>query len=278
MTESKNNSSLDLLGIKPIGDAANIAVDKSFQGIEGFLKSVCVPALDEVGFLIRDKVRHWRLNNILRILEKAKGKLEFENEQLQIQAHPRVALAIIDNGSLNDNDEVQEMWAGLFASSCTKSGQNDENLIFVDILKQLTVAEVRMINYSCVNARKILFENGLIVGDDLNVDCKSLLEISGIPEIHRLDRELDHLRSLELFSGGFNADDKDLIADISPTSLGLNLYVRAQGHNTDPIHYWKGNIVTKAEREKEKKEEEIAQAELNRQKKEELQSNNNVKN
>jgi len=268
MTESKNNSSLDLLGIKPIGDAANMAVDKSFQGIEGFLKSVCVPALDEVGFLIRDKVRHWRLNNILRILEKAKGKLEFENEQLQIQAHPRVAIAIIDNGSLNDNDEVQEMWAGLFASSCTKSGQNDENLIFVDILKQLTVAEVRMINYSCVNARKILYENGLIVGDDLNVDCKSLLEISEISEIHRLDRELDHLRSLELFSGGFNADDKDLIADISPTSLCLNLYVRTQGHNTDPIHYWKGNIVTEAEKEKERKEKEIAQAELNRQKKE----------
>lgn len=278
MTESKNSSSLDLLGIKPIGDAANMAVDKSFQGIEGFLKSICVPALDEIGFLIRDKVRHWRLNNILRILEKAKGKLEFENEQLQIQAHPRVALAIIDNGSLNDNDEVQEMWAGLFASSCTKSGQNDENLIFVDILKQLTVAEVRMINYTCVNARKILFENGLIVGDELNVDCKSLLEISGISEIHRLDRELDHLRSLELFSGGFNADDKDLIANISPTSLGLNLYVRAQGHNTDPIHYWKGNIVTEAEREKERKENEIAQAELNRQKKEQLQSNNNVKN
>ena len=224
MADGKQTSSLDLLGTKPIGDAANTAVEKSFQGIEGFLKSVCVPALDEVGLLLRDKVRHWRLNNILRILDKAKGKLHFENDELKIQAHPRVALAIIDNGSLIDNDEVQEMWAGLFASSCSKDGQEDENLIFVDLLKQLTVAEARILKYACESTRKIIYKNGLITGDDLTLDCKSLIEITGINEIHRLDRELDHLRSLELIgsgigSGGFSADDEILVADVSPTSL-----------------------------------------------------------
>ena len=67
MADVKQNLSIDLLGIKPIGDAANTTVEKSFQGIEGFLKSVCMPALDEIGLLLRDKVRLWRLKNILRI-------------------------------------------------------------------------------------------------------------------------------------------------------------------------------------------------------------------
>ena len=277
MTEEKKNSSLDLLGIKPIGDAANTVVSKSFDGIEGFLKTVCVPAMEEFGLLLKDKVRHWRLNNIANILDKAKGKLGFENEQLQIQAHPRVALAIIENGSLNDNDEVQEMWAGLFASSCTKTGQDDENLIFVDLLKQLTVCEARILKYSCESARKVLYENGLIVGDHLTIDCKTLIEISGISEIHRLDRELDHLRSLEIIGsglggGGFSASDKDLIADITPTPLALNLYVKSQGHNTDPSFYWQGNLITEAERQKEEAEKQKvemekqkAEAELRRQ-------------
>jgi hypothetical protein len=264
MADDKQNSSLDLLGIKPKGDAANKTVEKSFQGIEGFLKSVCVPALDEVGLLLRDNVRNWRLNNILRILDKAKGKLQFENEELKIQAHPRVALAIIDNGSLNDNDEVQEMWAGLFASSCTKDRQEDENLIFVNLLKQLTVAEARILKYSSESARKIIYENGLIVGDHLTLECKALMEISGINEIHRLDRELDHLRSLELIgsslTGGFNADDNNLVADISPTPLALNLYVKSQGHNTDPAFYWQGNLITRADKEKEKLEKQRLEA------------------
>lgn len=255
MTEETKNKSFDLLGIKPIGDAANTTVNKTFQGIEGFLKSVCAPALEEIGLLLKDKIRYWRLNNILRILNKAKGKLGFENDQLQIQAHPRVALAIIDNGSLSDNDEVQEMWAGLFASSCSKSGQDDENLIFVDLLKQLTVAEARILKYSCEKARKILHENGLIIGENLEIDCSLLLKISGIQEIHRLDRELDHLRSLLLIvgSGGFTSG-KNLVANVTPTTLALNLYVKSQGHNLDQRFYWKENLVTESDRQKEEQE------------------------
>ncbi len=73
-----------------------------------------------MGLLLRDQIRHWRLNNIFKILNKAKGKIDFQDDQLQIKAHPRVALSIIENGSLIDNDEVQNLWAGLFISSCTK--------------------------------------------------------------------------------------------------------------------------------------------------------------
>ena len=249
MADNENNPSLDFLGIKPIGEAFNTTVVKTFQGVEGFLRSVCVPALDEVGLLLKDKIRYWRLNNVLRILEKAKGKLEFKDDQLQIQAHPRVALSIIENGSLNDNDEVQELWAGLFASSCTTSGQDDENLIFVDLLKQLTVAEARILKYSSENAKKIVYPFGLVLGDSLNVDCETLMKISGIKKVHRLDRELDHLRSLELIgsspgSGGFNVDYSTLVADISPTSLALNLYIKGQGKNIDPIEYWHDQTIT----------------------------------
>lgn len=270
MTEENKNLSLDLLGIKPIGDAANTVVKKSFDGIEGFLKLVCAPALEEFGLLLKDKVRLWRLNNIVSILYKAKGKLGFENEQLQIQAHPRVALAIIENGSLNDNDEVQEMWAGLFASSCTKTGQEDENLIFVDLLKQLTVGEARILKYSCENARKIIFKNGLIVGDSLTIPCKTLIEISGISEIHRLDRELDHLSSLKIIGsgvdgGGFTATDTNLEADISPTALALNLYMRCQGFNNDPKFYWKDKIITAEQMTKEEAEKQKAETEAKRQ-------------
>ena len=224
------------------------------------IKSVCIPALDEVGLLLRDKVRYWRLNNILSILDKAKGKLHYENEELKIQAHPRVALSIIENGSLNDNDEIQEMWAGLFASSCTKSGHNDENLIFVDLLKQLTVSEAKIIKYSCEIARKIIYENGLLIADKLKIDCESLMRISGINEIYRLDRELDHLSSLELLGlgqsgGGIDINDKNLVAHITPSTLALNLYVKSQGHNDNPILFWRDNVINRCDTENEKRKD-----------------------
>jgi hypothetical protein len=261
--------SFDIFGIKPIGKAIDTSVTKTFQGIEGFLKSVCAPALDEVGLMLRDQIRHWRLNNILRILDKAKGKLNFEDEQLKIHAQPRVALAIIDNGSLNDNDEVQELWAGLFASSCTPSGQDDENLIFVDLLKQLTVAESRILKYASEKSRKIIFPNGLVLSDNIEINCNELIALTGISDIHRLDRELDHLRSLELIGGplgggGFSAEDKELIADISPTGLALNLFVRSQGFTKSTAEFWKESIITVEQRDKERQEKQEAENEKRR--------------
>lgn len=268
----KNKSSLDILGVKPIGEAVNTSVEKSFQGIEGFLKSVCMPALDEIGLLLKDKVRNWRLNNALRIIEKSKGQLEFQGETLQIKAHPRVALSIIENGSVIDNEELQDLWAGLFTSSCTENGKDDENLIFVDLLKQLTVIEAKILKYSCISSRKILYGNGLVLGDKLEADLNLLFEITGEKNVNRIDRELDHLRSLELIggsgSGGFVADSNDLIADISPTALALNLYVKGQGFNTNISDFFKHSLITSEQRDIE--QEKLHKQEMDNQNKEAL--------
>jgi hypothetical protein len=268
MKEYNSNSSQDIFGIKPFGEASNAIVNKSLEGIETFLKLVCVPAFEEFGKLLGDNVRSFRLNNIIRILSKAEGKFEFNQEKLQFKVHPRIALSIIENGSLIDNDELQEMWAGLFVSSCAIIEQSDENLIFVDLLKQLTSCEAKIIKYACENAKKILYENGLIIGDDLNIECKDLINISGVKEIHILDRDLDHLRSLELIGfgfggGGFNASDNNLTADITPTPLALYMYVKTQGYNFDPKFFWKSNIVSIQEhtafKEAKQKEEALKQ-------------------
>lgn len=241
-----DNKSLDILGIKPISNALDTTVTKTFAGIEAFLKSVCEPALEEVGLMLRDKFRYWRLNNILKMLEKAEGKLHFDGTDLKIHAHPRVALAIIENSSLNDNNEIQELWAGLFASSCTLTGQDDENLIFVDLLKQLTTVEAKILEYACKNSQKILFKNGLIMGKDLNVTFAFLTQLTGVNDVYRIDRELDHLRSLELLGqdGGFLAEGQELIADISASALALNLYVRCQGSLLSVAEFWKESLIT----------------------------------
>lgn len=255
MADKNKDLSLDLLGIKPIGDAANTAVNKTFDGVGVFLKAVCMPAFEEFGLLLEDQVRKWRLYNIANILKKAEGKLDFENDGLTFKAHPRVALGIMENCSLIDDEYLQDLWAGLFASSCSKLGQEDENLIFIDILKQLTACEARILKFSCENVRKILYDNGLIVPDELTVSCNEIIEISGITDIYRLDRELDHLRSLELIGnslggGGFTPSDNDLNADISPTALTLNLFVKCQGHNYDPKDFWRERLITIADKRK----------------------------
>ncbi len=241
-----NDDGLDILGIKPISNSIEISVKKTFEGIEGFLKLVCTPALGEIGGMLNDKVRYWRLKNILSMLEKSRGKLQVVNDKLKLKSNPRIALSIIDNASLIDDSELQDMWAGLFASSCINGANDDENLLFVDLLKQLTKSQASILKYAVENSSKIIHKNGLVVPGELYKHSTSLQDITGISNIHRIDRELDYLRTLGLLdssNGGFDAFQSELIACITPTYLCLSLFVKCNGLSLSPNEYWKDDLI-----------------------------------
>lgn len=113
----------DIIGIKPIAEAGQKVSDATVDGVSSFLKAVFKPGLEELGFLIHDRVRQWRLNNILRILDKAKGKMNFDGRELNLCANARVGLSIMESSSMVDDECLQDLWAGLFVSSCKPTGR-----------------------------------------------------------------------------------------------------------------------------------------------------------
>lgn len=235
----------DLLGIRPFGEATKSIVDSTLSGVGRFLSAVCLPACEELGRMLQDGIRSWRLNNIIRVLEKSEGKLEFRDNQFQLKANPKVALSIIENASLVDDDTLQEWWAGLFASSCTEDGKDDQNLIFVNLLKDLTAFEVKVLSYCCFNCKKYIYPNKLIyTNHDFRVSLEEIMSLTGVTDVRRIDRELDHMISLGLFSNGlinvsgFIVDDEEMVAHLTPSALALNLYYKANTITLTPEEFW----------------------------------------
>lgn len=250
MNEEKPKS-LDVLGLKPISEVIGTVVND----VSEFFKLICSPAAEEFGLLLKDKVRYWRFKNLANITNKAK-RIMTKQYIDNLKATPRIVNSIIENGSWIDDDRIQDMWAGLLASSCTKDGKDESNLIFINLLSQLTSSEVKILNYSCDNAEKKMTIHGLVYASNLSISLKGLREISGVGDIHRLDRELDHLRSLGLASCGFpvipedapniNLTPSDLTSKtledievhITPSALALNMYIRCKGSLQTPIEYF----------------------------------------
>lgn len=197
-----------------------------------FLSLVFKPGVEEFGLLIKDQIRRWRLNNIISILKKAQGKLEWSGQYLQLTANARVGFSIFSEGSVVDDDELQNMWAGLFVSSCTKEGKDDSNLVFSNILRQLSSFEAKILKYACENSSKYISKNGLVIGDSLEISLAKIMEIGGVTDVAVIDSSFDHMVSLRLFnngllgSGGFDVEDVSLTADIGPSTLALNLYYK----------------------------------------------------
>ena len=185
-----------------------------------------------------ERIKAWRAQNAARIMEKARIKSDAVTGVEIDRAHPRLVYVLLDQGSWYDQEWIQEIWAGLLASSCVGDVRDESNLIFINLLGQMTANEIAIFNYACNAATKIVSPEGLIVADALHCDLRFLGEIAGVANLHSLDRELDHLRMLSLFPYGIDSVDDKLVADITPSTLALHMYVRCQGYAGSPAEYF----------------------------------------
>ena len=195
-----DSKSLDILGIKPVADSINIVTEASVRGASSFLSRICLPAAEEFGFLLQDKISNWRLNNQIRMLQKS----EKNYSKFSIQgtnAHPRLVSSILNFSSWSDDDTIHDMWAGLLSSSCTTGGKDESNLIFINILSQITSLQAKIINHCCQSAEKKVSRGGWITSEPYHLELDKLEKVTETADFHRLDRELDHLRSLTYCRG-----------------------------------------------------------------------------
>jgi hypothetical protein len=102
------------------------------------------PMADEFGAIFGDKVRVYRVKNLVNTMQKTERILS--NAGLQPNAvPPRLLLPIIENSSVEDNETLQEMWAGLLATTSQETETVSPS--FIETLKQLTPQEARHLEH-----------------------------------------------------------------------------------------------------------------------------------
>jgi hypothetical protein len=243
-----NKSSVDLLGVKPLAEAANTLPKAAVDGATAFLSRICLPAADELGLLLRDKVSAWRADNAARIAQKAEQKYnELPNAERR-HAHPRLIAQIIEQGSWIEAEDVQALWAGLLASSCTEDGKDDSNLMSIDFLGRLTLSEAGILDHICGSSTKVVTRAGWIAAELFYMTLLELQEITHLSDFYRIDRELDHLCTLGLITprhGGFSPHSTN--ANVTPTALALQMYVRCQGFTGDPLSFFGLTVLSRNE-------------------------------
>jgi hypothetical protein len=108
-----------------------------------FFNKLAGPMAEELGLMLGDKVRAYRVKNWIKIFQRMQRMLK--EAGLPVNAvPPRLLLPLIESCSVEDNETLQELWAGLLA---TASQQTDSvSPSFVETLKQLTPEEARYLD------------------------------------------------------------------------------------------------------------------------------------
>ena len=197
-----------------------------------FLRRKCPGASKEVRELLRGRLSNYRLDSAVEIALHAEEMLVFESSNGKMTAPPNIVLRILEDGSWAENERIQQFWAGLLATSCTTAKNDQSSMVFVDMLSQLTSAHCRIFATACANAVVFESEHGTILSHPLKYSAEEIIQIAGMHDLVKIDRDLEHLADLGLLVKRNRSKFFSLIheADIAPTNLGLQLYARCNGH------------------------------------------------
>jgi hypothetical protein len=123
-----------------MNDTVEIVKSGAFDKAIDLLHKLAGPMFDEFGAMLGDNVRVYRVKNLIKTFQKTE-QLLLDAGLLAKTVPPRLLLPIIENSSIEDNDSLQRLWAGLLATASQQADSVSPS--FVETLKQLTPDEAR---------------------------------------------------------------------------------------------------------------------------------------
>lgn len=205
-----------------------------------FLSRIAPAVSKEVRQLLHEGLSNIRLDTAIDVVLTAEKMLESKVENGKMRAYPKIVLRVLEDGSWSDDDLIKRFWAGLLASSCTVDGQDESNLPFIDLVSQLNSIHIRVLAGACTRAPKMITGPGRVASRAIACSASDLMKISGSHDLIRIDRDLDYMAELGLIAQRAKSSFFSPISEakINPTSLGLELFARCNGHRGAPQGFY----------------------------------------
>jgi hypothetical protein len=196
-----------------------------------FLKRVCPPASEEAGILFYNQLSNIRVANAVEIALKAERLLINEPNAAGLLAHPDLIIRILEDGSWVDVDWIQQLWAGLLATSCTEEGQDESNLVFINLLSLFAPIHARILSAACAKATQVMSGKGASSPYLLACSAEEMARMTGASNLTKIYRSIAELSELGLLEKSARPSTYSVsgATRTKPTDLGLQMYARCNG-------------------------------------------------
>ncbi|GAB3538383.1 hypothetical protein GCM10027443_33190 [Pontibacter brevis] len=120
------------------------ALEKTAEAAKGIFDKLFGPTFEEFGLMIGDNIKVRRLKNQLKNFQKIE-KIVADNNITVKQVDLKVLVPYLENVSLEENEDLQDMWANLMANYID-SAKVFATTVYPGIVSQLSTEEVRILN------------------------------------------------------------------------------------------------------------------------------------
>lgn len=122
-------------GIHEAAETARHYLDKLLGG-----------GIEQGGGIISDTIGYWRFTNKIKLVLKAKEFLESQGID-PAQVLPKVAVPLLEAGSLENDENMQGRWAALLANAGNPATSSQIIPAYGEILRQLTPVQAQMLDW-----------------------------------------------------------------------------------------------------------------------------------
>ncbi len=195
-----------------------------------FLSTIFGGAFGEVGDIVHDWAKYFHYKNLLRIQDRVEAiHRERKIEGKTIPIPPRYAVPLIQSASQEDDETLQEMWAGLIANGMDPGKRLNVKKVYINILSSLEPFDVQLLNFLAAMASPIapgLKRRNLnmkTLGENLSVTQKEL-ELS-LQNLARLGCVIDEFPETwdSIASSSVGIRIRDPKTTFMPSPLGYSL-------------------------------------------------------
>lgn len=211
-----------------IGSAVAIGkpvVETGCKLIENLLGEPCKVA----GAMLADQVYLWQWTNRIKIAHRAKELLD-QNKVAEKVLPLGFLIPLLDKIGYVFQSELQEMWAGLIASSCSNDETDETNLIFLNLLSQLSSSQAKIISLPFIEGKYSPYQHDDMEYTTIDKERSELIKYAGLSNWGILRRELDHLDSLGLVGYSIRSNQQVSCVELRYEEAALRLYMRCEGY------------------------------------------------
>ena len=117
------------------------------EKVGGFFAKVLGEPLETATGILGDKLKFMRWERQVRLVDRVQ-QINHDRgiEGKEIPVSPKLAIPLIENASLEENDLLQDLWAKLMSSAQGKDSSNAVRAAFIDIIKQLEIIDVQILS------------------------------------------------------------------------------------------------------------------------------------
>ena len=115
------------------------------QKAGSFFAKVFKSPIDELSNIIHDKLRFIRWKRLIEMADEVNGILEARGVTETRALPPKLAIPLLEDGSLEDDDELKSLWSKLLANALDPNFKDDIRYGFIEMLKNITGREALLL-------------------------------------------------------------------------------------------------------------------------------------